>query len=222
MIRERLEAKTYLHSGLTIVFVDETSRRRTIEFDHDGGIAEFLPSWSPSAARRRRAPQRRSTSSARRERRPPRGWRCSGPRRPTSTSARTSTASRPPTGGTHENGLARRSSRRSATTSRRTSSTPKGVTLTAEDIREGLVGVLSIYVHEPQFQGQTKDRLNNPEVAGAGRRRRPPGARAAGCNENKTAGRGDRRAHHPGGARARGVARGVARRSSRKTAVSTG
>lgn len=47
---------------------------------------------------------------------------------------------------------------------------PKGVKLTSEDIREGLVAVLSINVPgkemELQFQGQTKDRLNNPEVAG--------------------------------------------------------
>jgi len=38
------------------------------------------------------------------------------------------------------------------------------VTLAAEDIREGVSGVLSIFIEEPQFQGQTKDRLNNPEV----------------------------------------------------------
>ncbi len=48
---------------------------------------------------------------------------------------------------------------------------PKGVTLTAEDIREGISAVLSIYLLDPQFQGQTKERLNNPElnaqVAGA-------------------------------------------------------
>src|SRR5262249_41642630 len=43
---------------------------------------------------------------------------------------------------------------------------PKGVTLTAEDIREGVVAVLSTYVHDPQFQSQTKNRLNNPEIAG--------------------------------------------------------
>ena len=42
--------------------------------------------------------------------------------------------------------------------------TPKGVSLTAEDIREGLTGVLSIFIQEPQFQGQTKDRLNNSEM----------------------------------------------------------
>jgi DNA gyrase subunit B/topoisomerase-4 subunit B len=42
---------------------------------------------------------------------------------------------------------------------------PKNVNLIAEDIREGVVGVLSIYLHEPQFQGQTKERLGNPEAA---------------------------------------------------------
>src|SRR6185369_2736078 len=36
-----------------------------------------------------------------------------------------------------------------------------------EDIREGIVGILSLYIAEPQFQGQTKDRLNNPEAAAA-------------------------------------------------------
>ncbi len=59
------------------------------------------------------------------------------------------------------------SARRCATTSRRTPSSPKGVTITAEDIREGLVGILSVFMEEPQFQGQTKDRLNNPEVLSA-------------------------------------------------------
>ena len=31
----------------------------------------------------------------------------------------------------------------------------------------GLVGVLSVFLQEPQFQGQTKDRLNNPEATAA-------------------------------------------------------
>lgn len=45
---------------------------------------------------------------------------------------------------------------------------PKGVKLTGEDIREGIVAVLSVSVpgavSQLQFQGQTKDRLNNPEI----------------------------------------------------------
>src|SRR5205823_9870150 len=36
--------------------------------------------------------------------------------------------------------------------------------ITADDIREGVVGVLSVFVREPMFQGQTKERLNNPEL----------------------------------------------------------
>ena len=44
---------------------------------------------------------------------------------------------------------------------------PKGLTITAEDIREGLVAIIAVYIKEPQFQGQTKGRLNNPEAQAA-------------------------------------------------------
>ena len=43
----------------------------------------------------------------------------------------------------------------------------KGLTITAEDIREGIVGILSVFVREPMFQGQTKEKLNNPEMTAA-------------------------------------------------------
>ena len=42
----------------------------------------------------------------------------------------------------------------------------KGIALAAEDIREGLVGIASVFLSEPMFQGQTKDKLNNPEMQG--------------------------------------------------------
>ena len=42
----------------------------------------------------------------------------------------------------------------------------KQTTLSGDDVREGMTGVLSIKVPEPQFEGQTKTKLGNGEVKG--------------------------------------------------------
>ena len=121
-------------------------------------------------------------------------------------------------GGTHEQGFRAAIVKAVRSFIETSNLAPKGVTLTAEDIREGLVGVLSVYMQEPQFQGQTKERLGSPEaqaqVDGAVRP-----ALETFLLENKTAGAQivERIAL---AAKAREASRAAAQAVSRKTAVS--
>ncbi|MFN8017359.1 MAG: DNA gyrase subunit B [Acidimicrobiales bacterium] len=40
----------------------------------------------------------------------------------------------------------------------------KDPNLGGDDVREGLTGIISVRMREPQFEGQTKDKLGNPEI----------------------------------------------------------
>ncbi len=70
-------------------------------------------------------------------------------------------------GGTHENGLKAGIVKAVRNYMDVHDYKPRGVTITAEDIREGIVCILSVFIGDPMFQGQTKERLNNPETSSA-------------------------------------------------------
>lgn len=70
-------------------------------------------------------------------------------------------------GGTHENGLKIALVRAVRTYMDISGTSTKGLKISNNDIRDGVRAVLSVYVSDPQFKGQTKDRLNNPEVTSA-------------------------------------------------------
>ena len=159
-VAERLEAKTYLHRGLKILFVDEKTGERE-EFEHPGGIVDFLD----KLVTERGKPPVHSEAFTSEHEDPPRFEVALRWTEATDEVIR-SYANGIPTGsgGTHENGFKQGLSKAIRNHMDTQRLMPKGVKVTADDIREGLVALVSVYVEEPQFQGQTKDRLNNPEI----------------------------------------------------------
>jgi DNA gyrase subunit B len=168
-VRERLEAKAYLHGGLTVRYTDEKTKEEHT-FVHPNGIADYLPIL---VQRRGKAVSNAQVFFASREV----GGSASEPPFRLEVALQWTEAADEyvrsyvngiPTGngGTHVSGLGTAVVRAVRGFIETKGLQPRGVTLTAEDIREGMVALLSVYVTSPQFQGQTKDRLNNTEVAG--------------------------------------------------------
>src|SRR5215468_10081456 len=169
LIAERLEAKSYLHSGLELIFTDETKSPPEVKtFVHPQGIAEYLPKLVADRGKNPVPPgggvfyTEKRDESARLAIELALQWT-----EATDDLIKTYVNSVPtPDGGTHDAGFRAAVVKAIRNYIATHKLDPKGVTLTAEDIREGVVAVLSTYVHDPQFQSQTKNRLNNPEVAG--------------------------------------------------------
>ncbi len=160
LIRERLEIVSYIHKGVRVTFEDEGARTKET-FEHQDGLAAYLRTI---VVDRGAKPVHEAPFVHERE---------SSPRldlvlqwtEATDEHIRSYVNGIPTgSGGTHENGLRAGLGKAVRNYIDTHNLSPKGVTLAAEDIREGLTGVLSLFIEEPQFQGQTKDRLNNPEV----------------------------------------------------------
>ena len=161
LIKERLEIVSYIHKGVRVTFENEAEGTKDV-FQHQEGLSDFLKSII--AARSSKAVHDTPFLLERE----------SGPRlglvlqwtESTEEHVRSYVNGIPTgSGGTHDNGLRAGIGKAVRNYIETHNLSPKGVTLTAEDIREGLTGVLSLFIEEPQFQGQTKDRLNNPEMA---------------------------------------------------------
>src|SRR5262245_9673783 len=163
VIRERLEVASYLHKGLKIVFDDEETKTKTI-FEQREGLLDYLKAIVAARGAKpvHEAPFVLSKGD---------GLRVDLVLQWTESTEEhiRSYVNGIPTGsgGTHENGLRAGLGKAVRNFIDTHNLSPKGVTLTAEDLREGLTGVLSAFIQEPQFQGQTKDRLNNPEMLSA-------------------------------------------------------
>src|SRR5687768_3807827 len=159
-IRERLEIVSYIHKGIRVTFENEAERLKEV-FHHEEGLSDYLkkivdergvkPVHDVPFAHTRESEPRLDLVLQ---------WTEATDEHVRSYVNGIPTGS----GGTHENGLRAGLGKAVRNYIDTHGLAPKGITLVAEDIREGLTGVLSVFIQEPQFQGQTKDRLNNPEV----------------------------------------------------------
>ncbi|PAP76792.1 DNA gyrase/topoisomerase IV subunit B [Rubrivirga marina] len=165
-IKENLEVKTYLNGALRIVFKNEATGER-VEFHHEGGIVEYLDHLVAEAETRRIHPDPFVVRQDELED----GLRTElcmvwteAPRE-----SITSFVNGIPTrdGGTHEQGLKDGVTKAIRNYIDTHDLGQKKLEITADDIREGLVAVVNLYHVDPQFQGQTKEKLNNPEARSA-------------------------------------------------------
>jgi len=68
-----------------------------------------------------------------------------------------------PQGGTHEQGLRNALTKALRAHGERANNRKTGL-ITADDVMEGACAVLSVFIREPEFQGQTKDKLSSPDA----------------------------------------------------------
>lgn len=158
-----LDQKTYLHAGLRVIFRDKVNGE-THEIEHPGGLSEFLDNRIERDSLRpvvdapflldKEGDDWRVDLAMTWTESPRDHWHSFVNGIPTAD------------GGTHEQGLKDAVTKAVRSFADTHSLVPSKVKLESDDIREGVLALLSFYTHEPQFQGQTKDKLNNPEARG--------------------------------------------------------
>ena len=144
MIRERLEVASYLHRGVKVSFDDETTGQKDV-FQHEEGLVDYL---KKIVAERGAKPVHEAPFTLEKE---------NGAKielvlqwtEATDENLRSYVNGIPTgSGGTHENGFRAGLGKAVRNYIETHNLSPKGVTLTAEDIRKGLTGVLSVFIAE--------------------------------------------------------------------------
>ena len=159
-IRSRLETASFLHRGLKITYVDEKAKTRET-FQHERGIVDFL---DKIRVERKASPIHEAVFEFKSDDDP--RMECVLRWTESTDEHVRSFVNGIPTGGggSHENGFRAALNKAVRTYIDTHNLTPRGLKISPEDIREGILAIVSVFIGEPQFQGQTKDRLNNPEV----------------------------------------------------------
>jgi DNA gyrase subunit B len=160
---QRLRETAFLTRGLEIKLVDERGSGESVTFKYDGGIEDFVRflNENKDALHRKVTYFSHENGSAQVE--VAMQWNSSYQESIFSFANNINTHE----GGTHLSGF-----RAALTRTLNAYARQKGLlkekeeNLAGEDVREGLTAVISVKLHDPQFEGQTKTKLGNPQIKG--------------------------------------------------------
>ncbi len=172
LLQDTLDAKAYLHKGLKLTLKDGTTGQ-THHYHHENGLKEYLQKLVGDRGKKATVDfvfylerQLGNGESGSNGNTPNIGLELAlqWTDEPAEYVKSYVNGVATPNGGTHEMGLRGGLVKAVRNYIETHNLVPKGLSLQAEDIREGMAAVLSVLVLHPQFQGQTKERLNNTEV----------------------------------------------------------
>jgi len=163
-LAERLRETAFLTRGLKIELIDERGQTNSVAFQYDGGIEDFVRHLNEN-----KDPLHRKTiffeGEEEEEGQVEVAMQWNG-------SYQESIFSFANNINTHEGGSHLSGFRAALTRTLNYYARSKGLlkekddNLGGEDVREGLTAVISVKLHDPQFEGQTKTKLGNPPVRG--------------------------------------------------------
>jgi DNA gyrase subunit B len=160
-LAQRLKELSYLTGGVTITLNDERGEGRTETWKASGGIADFVKALNGGREVLNKKIIHITASEDKREAEIALQW---------NTSFNDSLHSFANTINTHEGGMHEEGFKKALTNIVNRYAREKNLlkekeeNLQGEDIREGIVAIVSVKVADPQFEGQTKTKLGNTEI----------------------------------------------------------
>jgi DNA gyrase subunit B len=160
-LAERMRETAFLTRGLKIQLTDERGEGQSVEFQYEGGIEDFVLHLNENKEAINKKPIFFEGEKEDGEVEVAMQWNNSYQESIFSFANNINTHE----GGTHLSGF-RGALTRTLNAYARTKGLlkEKDDNLAGEDVREGLTAVISVKLHDPQFEGQTKTKLGNPPI----------------------------------------------------------
>jgi DNA gyrase subunit B len=162
-LTQRMRETAFLTKGLKIELIDERGSRDRVEFRYEGGIRDFVAYLNENKEPIHRKVIYFEGESDEGQVEVSLQWNSSYQESIFSFANNINTSE----GGMHLSGFRSALTRTLNDYARRKGDLKeKDDSLTGEDVREGLTAIVSVKLHDPQFEGQTKSKLGNPPIKG--------------------------------------------------------